>query len=129
MSLGPEWVGKLGPSLSAGRIHRYSKEAARYPAAGALKGSGTQTWWPQTLFCFRDTDLPKTQNFPLKNFLLKEKDFKGFPGGPVVKNLPANTGDTGSIPDPGRSHVLQSNEAHMPQVLSPCAATTQVHVP
>ena len=24
------------------------------------------------------------------------------PGGPVVKNLPANVGDTGSIPGPGR---------------------------
>ena len=26
----------------------------------------------------------------------------GFPGGPVVKNLPANVGDTGSIPGSGR---------------------------
>ena len=28
---------------------------------------------------------------------------EGFPGGLVVKNLPANAGDTGSIPGPGRS--------------------------
>ena len=27
----------------------------------------------------------------------------------VVKNLPANTGDTGSTPDPGRSHVPRSH--------------------
>ena len=27
----------------------------------------------------------------------------GFPGGSVVKNLPANAGDTGSIPGSGRS--------------------------
>ena len=27
----------------------------------------------------------------------------GFPGGSVVKNLPANAGDTGSIPELGRS--------------------------
>ena len=27
----------------------------------------------------------------------------GFPGGSVVKKLPANAGDTGSISDPGRS--------------------------
>ena len=27
----------------------------------------------------------------------------GFPGGTVVKNLPANARDTGSIPGPGRS--------------------------
>ena len=27
-----------------------------------------------------------------------------FPGGSVGKNLPANAGDTGSNPDPGRFH-------------------------
>ena len=27
----------------------------------------------------------------------------GFSGGLIVKNLPTNAGDTGSIPDPGRS--------------------------
>ena len=29
--------------------------------------------------------------------------FRGFPGGAVVKNLPANAGDAGSIPGSGRS--------------------------
>ena len=33
----------------------------------------------------------------------------GFPGGSVVRNLPANAGDTGLIPVPGRSHILWSN--------------------
>ena len=32
-----------------------------------------------------------------------------FPGGAVVKNPPANTGDMGSSPGLGRSHMLQSN--------------------
>ena len=32
-----------------------------------------------------------------------------FPGGAVVKNPPANSGDTGSIPGPGRSHMPRSN--------------------
>ena len=32
----------------------------------------------------------------------------GFPGGVVVKNPPANTGDTGSSPCPGRYHMLWS---------------------
>ena len=41
-----------------------------------------------------------------------------FPGGTVVKNLPANAGDTGSSPGPGRSHMLQSNKARVPQLLS-----------
>ena len=30
-------------------------------------------------------------------------------GGAVVKKLPANAGDMGSIPVPGRSHMPQSN--------------------
>ena len=29
-----------------------------------------------------------------------------FSGGPVVKNLPASAGDGGSIPGPGRAHLL-----------------------
>ena len=33
----------------------------------------------------------------------------GFPGGTMVKNPPANAGDTGSSPGPGRSHMPQSN--------------------
>ena len=33
----------------------------------------------------------------------------GFPGGTVVKNPSANAGDTGSSPDPGRSHMPWSN--------------------
>ena len=32
-----------------------------------------------------------------------------FPGGAVVKNLPANAWDPGLIPGPGRSHMLRSN--------------------
>ena len=32
-----------------------------------------------------------------------------FPGGTVVKNPPANAGDTGSNSGPGRSHMPQNN--------------------
>ena len=32
-----------------------------------------------------------------------------FLGGTVVKNLPANAGDTGLSPGPGRSHMARSN--------------------
>ena len=39
------------------------------------------------------------------------------PGGTVDKNPPANAGDTGSIPGPGRFHMLQGNYAHVPQLL------------
>ena len=39
----------------------------------------------------------------------KNPDIRDFLGGAVVKNPPANTGDTGSSPGPGRSHMLRSN--------------------
>ena len=73
--------------------------------------------------------------------LTLEKTFSGFPGGVVVKNLPANAGDTGSSPGPGRSHMPWSNEARAPQLLSlrsrargpqllsPRATTTEGHAP
>ena len=62
---------------------------------------------------------------------------KGFPGGSMVKNLPANAGDTGSVLDLERSHMPLSNKARGPQLLSlcsraqelqllnPCSATTE----
>ena len=43
---------------------------------------------------------------------------RDFPGGAVVKNPPANAGDTGSSPGPGRSYMPRSN-------LSPCTTTTE----
>ena len=46
-------------------------------------------------------------------------DMLNFLGGPVVKNLPANTGYTGSIPSPGKSHLLWGNQAFAPQLLKP----------
>ena len=39
----------------------------------------------------------------------KIKTVSGFPGGAVVKNLPANAGDTGSSPGLGGSHMPRSN--------------------
>ena len=65
----------------------------------------------------------------------------GFPGDSMVKNLPANAGDMGLIPGPGRSHMPWSNQAQMPQLLSPCSRaqepqlqspqviTTEAHMP
>ena len=40
----------------------------------------------------------------LKTFF--KKNSEGFPGGSVVKNSSANAGDTGSISDLGRFHML-----------------------
>ena len=40
-----------------------------------------------------------------KNISLIKSMQMGFPGGSVVKNLPASAGDMGSMPDLGRSHM------------------------
>ena len=59
----------------------------------------------------------------------------------MVKNLPANTGDTGLIPGLGRSHIPRSKKAPVPQllslrsrarepqILSPRATTTEALMP
>ena len=44
-----------------------------------------------------------------------------FPGSPVVKSPPTKAGAAGSIPGPGRTQMLQDNEAQQPQPLRPCA--------
>ena len=66
---------------------------------------------------------------------------RDFPGSTVVKNLPANAGDTGSSPGLGRSHMPRSNSArapqllslrsraHEPQLLSPRATTAEACAP
>ena len=73
--------------------------------------------------------------------IFKSHWFWDFPGGAVVKNPPANAGDRGSSPGPGRSNMPWSNKAHVPQLLSlcsracepqllsPCATTTEAHMP
>ena len=51
----------------------------------------------------------------------------------MVENLPANVGNTGSSPGLGRSHMLQSDKAREPQLLSLrvwslCSATTEAAI-
>ena len=49
---------------------------------------------------------------------LKQR-LRDFPGGPVVKNLPGNAGDMGSMPGQGTEIPLASGQ------LSLCTATTE----
>ena len=51
----------------------------------------------------------------------QKSDVGDFPSGTVVKNPPANAGDMGSSPGPGRSHMPRSNQVRAPQLLSPWA--------
>ena len=46
-------------------------------------------------------------------------------GGLVVKNLPANAGDLGSIPGLGRFNVLLDSYVHLPQLQSSHATSTE----
>ena len=50
----------------------------------------------------------------------------GVAGGPMVKNLPCNAGDMGSIPGLGRSHMPPVNRARVPQLLRPRAAAAEL---
>ena len=57
-----------------------------------------------------------------------KKQGEGFPGGTVVESPPAEAGDTGSCPGPGRSYMPRSGWAHEPwplslRVRSLCSAT------
>ena len=55
---------------------------------------------------------PDTYSYFIDFLLLQEKIkifVLSFPCGSVVKNLPANAGDAGSIPGLGRSHMPQGN--------------------
>ena len=53
----------------------------------------------------------KTEN-ALKHAFKRGEE--GFPGGPVAKNPPCRARNTGSIPGPGRSHMLLDNSAQVP---------------
>ena len=59
------------------------------------------------------------------SFHQEKEQFSGFPGGAVVRNPPANAGDTGSSPGLGRSHMPRSNWAREPQLLSLCSAARE----
>ena len=61
-----------------------------------------------------------SEKMPREDDVLSFKELsRGFPGGAVVKNPPANAGDRGSSPGPGVSHMTRSNEARVPQLLKP----------
>ena len=47
--------------------------------------------------------MENTENF-IHFYICKNKE--GFPGGLVIKNLPASAGDTGSRPDLGKYHIV-----------------------
>ena len=49
--------------------------------------------------------IDNSQDMETTEMAISEQMDREYPGCPVVKNLPAHPGDTGSIPGPGRSHT------------------------
>ena len=73
-----------------------------------------------------DQDRRKLCGSLIKGLVKGRKE--GFPGGSVVKGLPVDAGDTGSIPDPRRLHSCKAAKlmrhnywAHELQLLGLCA--------
>ena len=62
------------------------------------------------------TEMPVTlvENPCKPTLYLKRQRSKDFPGGLVIENLPANTGDTSSTPGPGRFYMPWSNRTYAP---------------
>ena len=84
------------PSLSA---------SLKNPSVGLF----TSNFHPTTNHCVLEGQgHEETEQFSLETNIKNNKRL-GFPGGTMVKNLPANAGDTGLSPGPGRSHMPRSN--------------------
>ena len=62
--------------------------------------------WPNSYLCFLRLGMRLILLLHQNNH---NRYTRNFPGGTVVKNPPANAGDTGSSPGPGRSHMPRSN--------------------
>ena len=81
---------------------------------------------------FRDQWADRVGSVGTENIIVNSVSV-GFPGGAVVKNLPAKAGDTGSSPGLGRSHMPRSSWAREPQLLSLrvwslCSATREAAI-
>ena len=104
---------------------------------GVKKGSYKSRRYLQSLNLTHDSYRESTKEFlwtdkrktiqPKR--LEQAQAIQDFPGGGVGKNPPANSGDTVSIPDPGRSRMPQSTEPHALQQLCRQAATTRARAP
>ena len=104
-----QWEDNLGVSINIKNVH-----TREFPCGPVVK-----------TLCFQCRGHGSDSGAVAKNkYNFKIKKKKKSLGGPVVKNLPCNAGDTDSFPDQKlRSHMPQSYWAHTPQLKSLHAAT------
>ena len=76
------------------------------PSPGHLPNPGIKPGSPALQVDSLPSELPGKPQFCIRNSDSKASAY--------------NVGDPGSIPGPGQLHMLQGNEAHVPQLLSPC---------
>ena len=75
-------------------------------ARGWEAGDGEDCWWVWGFHLGDENVLQLDRGDSCTTLRMPPGDF---PGDAVVKNPPADAGDTGSIPRPGRSHMPWSN--------------------
>ena len=93
--------------LPSGEIQGYKLQRLNWPGPSNVCFN-TNMNWEGTHF----TNMKSNQDVCLGTSLAVQwlrLHASDFPGGAVVKNPPANAGDMGLSPGPGRSHMLQSN--------------------
>ena len=66
------------------------------------------TAWAYKIICWPNMTCVRPEPHFLQSYFQNDQAGE-FPGGAVVKNLPANAGDARSIPGPQRSHMPWSN--------------------
>ena len=104
------------------RIELYSLAQFRNLGLGITK---------QRRFMLNGQDWHKTNKVKALNHSLprnlKKTWLWDFPGGPVVKNPPANARYVGSIPGPGRSHMLRASQLLKPPNSEPVLHSKKSH--
>ena len=83
---------------------------------------------PNILYCTLTLQIDISFDDGIILFFYQINKRMGFPDGSVVKNPPANAGDTGSIPGSGRSHHAPEQLDHAPQLLSLCSRAWEPHL-